>query len=159
MKFKFITLAATLWLCFGCNDKTDQGLRAIDKDHDFIVFGNIYGLCSGDCRNLFLVNDVNLFQDAGKNTELKNTLFLDVPLATDQFLAAVELLHNVPENLRESTFLSSDLIDYIADGDNYIYGQINGQSFEIMYDDIDSIANPSLHTYCKNVDEVLQLIH
>jgi hypothetical protein len=150
--------AAILMLFSGCNDKTDQGLRAIDKDHDFIVFGNIYGECTGDCRELFLVSDVNLFKDAGKNTELKNTLFLDEPLGTDQFLAAAELLHTVPDNLRDNTFKNTDLIDVYADGDNYVYGQINGKSFEIIYDEIDSVANPSLHTYCKTVSEVLDLI-
>ncbi|MEP6794547.1 MAG: hypothetical protein ABJB16_09500, partial [Saprospiraceae bacterium] len=92
-------------------------------------------------------------------TELKNTLFLDVPLGTEQFLAAAELLHTVPDNLRDSTYKSTDLLNIVEDYDNYIYGQINGKSFEIIYDGIDSVANLSLFAYCKTVSEVLELIH
>ncbi|MFZ1679026.1 MAG: hypothetical protein WAT91_17215 [Saprospiraceae bacterium] len=140
-----------------CKDEVDPTFKAIDTSQDFIVFGSVYGECTGDCRDLFMITETNLYSDADQNVDLKNTLFEIDPLPSSKFEAAKSLL-NAPDNLKNNSFHSDDLIDIIADFDYYIYGQVDGNIFEISFDEIDSITNPELHTYASLMGSILHLI-
>ncbi|MGB4847197.1 MAG: hypothetical protein WBP41_04725 [Saprospiraceae bacterium] len=141
----------------GCKDEVDPTFKAIDTSQDFIVFGSVYGECTGDCRDLFMITETNLYTDADQNVDLKNTLFGTDPLPKSKFETAKSLL-NAPDNLKNNSFQPADLIDIIADFDYYIYGQVDGKNFDISFDAIDSIVNPDLHAYASMMGSVLHLI-
>ena len=90
------------------------------RSEEGIIFGEIYGLCSGDCRTLYLLTEKALYEDTDTDTEYgnwENTSFRTSPLAKEKFDMAKQLLQ-LPNEL----LLANDEIvsQRLADFDYYL---------------------------------------
>lgn len=130
----------------------------INRNGDFLVFGEIYGACIDDCRELYLLVDTAIYRDANDLVQIKNTTFRKQPLPYESYLFARPLLE-VPRVVVEQSYNEEDLIDYIGDADSYVYGQRDGVSFELVYDAIDLDAPEELKEFAKQVQAVLNDIN
>ena len=119
---------------------------SIDKDTDFLVFGELYSECENDCRVLYLLLDTALYRDADDLVALQDTRFRSQRLPYESFVFARELL-DVPNLIVEQNYDPEHLIDYIGDADSYLYGQREGIAFELTFDAIDLDAPEELKNY------------
>ena len=78
--------------------KLSYGLEPISLDEviweEGIIFGNVFGLCTGDCRRLYLLKPDAIYEDADidSGTDWKNTTFKTTPMSSDTFEMAKMLL-------------------------------------------------------------------
>lgn len=122
---------------------------------DYIVFGDIYGLCVGDCRTLFKITSDGVYEDAGQMGPIQDTEFQSTPMSDEDFSEASRLWE-LPESLINNQVPQSDLLQIIADYDFYIMGSIDGSEFQITYDEIDENSNEELYDYSQIVSEVME---
>lgn len=157
----FVWIFTAVFLLVAC----DEGSPAptfdkiqINRNGDFLVFGEIYGACIDDCRELYLLVDTAIYRDANDLVQIKNTTFRIQPLPYESFLFARPLLE-LPKVVVEQNYNEGDLIDYIGDADTYVYGQRDGVSFELVFDAIDLDAPEDLKDFAKQVQNVLHDIN
>ncbi|WP_373055553.1 hypothetical protein [Zunongwangia sp. H14] len=62
---KKLVLILVFPVFISCN-KDDDNIKS--ESTDAVIFGEVYGMCGGDCRNLFLLNDEGLYKDADSDT-------------------------------------------------------------------------------------------
>lgn len=139
-----------------CSKNDDDSGIPIPSNVDYIIFGNVYGACTGDCRDLFLLTADHLYEDSNNSPSTEVT-FNDQPLAIEKFDKA-KILFNLPETLLTNSVKAEDIIQIIADFDYYINGKVNDVEFKIIYDDIDSTQNLELYQYSQLVNAVINEI-
>lgn len=144
-----------LALFAACTKEDARAIRTIPvpESGNYLVFGNQYGACVGDCRELFLLTAENLYQDS----DIPNTAeltFNSHPLNAESFKLADTLFH-LPTSLISNSVDPNAIIQQIADFDYFIQGRINGDEFKLTYDEIDSTINHELYNYSKLLKNVL----
>ncbi len=156
MKFYHLLFALVLmnWGCNSGKEDPEFDKIQIDKSKDFLVFGSVYGECTGDCRDLFLLMDGFLYADANSNTDLQLTVFNENPLPLDKYYLATQL-ESIPSFISDNEFAMTDFVQYIADFDFYVYGQREGNEFELVFDAIENQSPQELKDYALKLQEVL----
>jgi hypothetical protein len=137
------------FLLIGCEDGSPApgfDKFTINKDADFLVFGQVYSDCIDDCRELYLLLDTAIYRDANDLVELQDTRFQIQELPYESYLFARALL-DVPTVIVEQSYDPALLLDYIGGSDRYVYGQREGIPFELKFDAIDLDAPEELKTY------------
>jgi hypothetical protein len=149
----FFVAALFLNSCENKSDQIEPNAFFIDKSEDFLVFGHVYGSCTGDCRDLYLLVDNELYADSNDDVPWRNTSFNLTPLTYQDYVLS-EPLEMVPDLIVDGRFQEDDLLQYIADFDIYIYGKRNGNEFEMIFDAIDLNAHASIKAYALSVQQV-----
>lgn len=133
----------------GCSN--DDAVDQKEANTTKVIFGGVYGMCGGDCRDLYMINKSGLYKDADSESDQygdwSNTTF-DGKLSQEQFADASELL-NIPTELLQDDLPQKDLVQAWADIDYYIYIEKNGKSQQIILDHIHPDANPEVKEYFK----------
>ena len=127
---------------------------------DKIIFGSVYGMCGGDCRDLFLINNEAIFKDGDNASDgfgdWFNTTF-EERLDQEEY-NNVENLLIVPSNLMQRDILKAEEVQSWADVDYYIYIEKDGKSQELILDHMDESASPEIKSYfakfLKNYEEL-----
>lgn len=86
-----------------CSSDNNQGERF--QSNNEIIFGEIYGECAGDCRNLYLLTRQGVYEDTNNSVDFgnwENTAFYNTPLSKEKFDLAKSLLE-IPVKLVIST--------------------------------------------------------
>jgi len=133
----------------------DKSLK-IPEYEDYIIFGNTYGECTGDCRSLFLLTDKDLYEDS--NNPLHEEVTFNCKALSNQKRKIADTLFVLPLSLRTNSFNQDELLQIISDFDYIINGNINGVEFWMRYDDIDSTKNYELYQYSQTLRGVLNEI-
>ena len=120
---------------------------------DKIIFGAVYGMCGGDCRDLYLLNNEELFKDADNNSdewgEWSNTTF-EEKLDRNKFNQAEKIL-DVPQSLLEQETSEDIIVQVYADFDYYLYIEKDGKYTEYIYDEINEDASPEVKAYFQEI--------
>ena len=140
-----------VFLIGGCSQNNNLAQPETLKA-DKIIFGAIYGMCDGDCRNLYLINNKGLYKDADdKSNEYGNwqsTSFNNENISKAEFENAENLL-NIPSNILEKEKSASIEVQMLADFDYYLYIEKDGKSRELIFDHIHKNASPEIKSYFK----------
>ncbi len=145
-KFLFIlTNALLIASCSKNNESIESEIIRADK----IIFGGVYGMCGGDCRDLYFINDDQLYKDADNNSDeygsWSNTSF-EEELDQQEFNNTESLL-NVPSSLLNQDTSDELLVQAWADVDYYIYIEKDGKTKELILDHIHPDASPEIKAY------------
>ncbi|AXT61909.1 hypothetical protein D1816_16620 [Aquimarina sp. AD10] len=143
----FSLLILVIVLIYSCN-RADDSQDIIPTDS--IIFGEIYGACVGDCRNLYLLTAQGVYGDANSNTiygDWENTTFQNQSLAMDQFDLAKPLLQ-IPDILLSYEFEIGSQI--ISDFDYFINLRINGTSKTFVFDELKEAIPLEIKNYINN---------
>ncbi|WP_298247968.1 hypothetical protein [uncultured Christiangramia sp.] len=148
-KYLFSLLSViSILSCSKNDDNTEPEIQQVDK----VIFGGIYGLCGGDCRDLYMINEKVLLKDADSELdeygEWSSTTFNE-ELDLENFNNSSNLL-NVPSELLDGDLTQEDLVQSWADVDYYIYVEKDGRSEEIILDHIHKNASSAVKKYFKN---------
>ena len=129
----------------------DRTLTADAQKVDKVIFGGIYGMCGGDCRDLYMINENGLYKDADSEAdeygEWSNTTFNE-KLNSEMFNNTSDLL-DIPSEILEEGLTKEDLVQSWADLDYYIYVEKDGKSEEFILDHIHKNASPAAKAYFK----------
>lgn len=154
-------LLCLTFIAISCDDGSPTPIFdkfSINKNSDFLVFGEVYRDCGDDCREFYLLLDTAIYRDANDLVELKDTRFRSQSLPYESFLFARALL-DVPNVVVEQNYDPDFLIDYIGETDSYLYGQREGIPFELTFDAIDLDAPEELKDYAKILQSALNNIN
>jgi hypothetical protein len=153
---KYILIIISVLSIIACSNNNDlvkqvELVEPIAFQGDKIIFGLIYDMCSGDCRDLYLIHNKSLYRDADNRSdlygELSNTTF-EEKMDQEEFNKVKDLL-NVPSSLLQQDSSEELIVDIKADVDYYLYIEIDGKSKELILDDIHKNANPEIKAYFK----------
>lgn len=147
---KKILILILILINFNCSSSDDS-----IELNEGIIFGEVYGLCGGDCRNLFLLTDSSLYQDLNKDTHYgswENTSFKKQPLSSETFETAKTLL-SIPDNLfeLENTFEDQQLY---SDIDYYIHIKKEGKTHTLIFDKPHDKAGPDSKLYLEKLIDI-----
>ncbi|MCF4102845.1 hypothetical protein L1I30_14295 [Gillisia sp. M10.2A] len=127
----------------------DEFIKEKTNQSNKVIFGAVYGMCGGDCRDLFMINEEDLYKDADNFSDeygnWSNTTF-DQKLREEEYNKTADLL-NIPTNLLENEISQEDLVQKWADVDYYLYIEKDGISKEIILDYINEDADPAIKSY------------
>ncbi|MEM6764639.1 MAG: hypothetical protein AAF655_06930, partial [Bacteroidota bacterium] len=100
---KYLLLSITFFLLLqGCHWFPDFPWDDPKTDQDFLIFGDAYGFCLGNCTNLYKIEDGLLFADdieEASNIYLPQIDFLPNPMPEEAFEIAKPLTYSFPEEL------------------------------------------------------------
>ncbi|TDN84292.1 hypothetical protein DET49_1191 [Salegentibacter sp. 24] len=145
-RFLFILICGLLITsCSKNNESIEPEILQADK----IIFGGVYGMCGGDCRDLYLIDDQKLYKDADNLSDeygnWSNTSF-EEELDQNQFTNTESLLR-VPSTLLNQDTSDELLVQSWADVDYYIYIEKDGKTKELILDHIHPEASPEVKAY------------
>lgn len=147
---KFLLSVLSVLAIFSCSTNDDT-IEPETQQVDKVIFGGIYGMCGGDCRDLYMINEKTLYKDADNESDeygkWSSTTFNET-LNLEKFNNTSDLL-NVPSELLDGKLTEEDLVQSWADVDYYIYVEKDGKSEEIILDHIHKNASPAVKTYFK----------
>lgn len=112
----------TLFAIFALSCSSEEESLPALNQQDSIIFGEVYGECSGECRKLYLLNDMGIFEDANENEPLGGggpTIFNPMPLDQDTYNRAKVLL-TVPSKILDESFELKKPAYILADFDYVI---------------------------------------
>lgn len=160
MKIAFFTTLCAFFLMgnVACTKTSGNNFIEIDHTKNFVVFGYVAGECSGDCRGLYLITERAVLTDADQDVPLKETLFQIDPYNLHASKDAFKLLE-VPKEIVERTYPKAALQQIGTDLDFWIYGQIDGKEFTLLFDEIDAGLSPTLYEYSVLLKGVLNRLH
>lgn len=153
-KLGFIILLAAITL--SCNSDDNNGTESVEK----IIFGEIYGMCAGDCRTLYLLKENGIYEDADTDTDFgeiiepsdwENTTFKTQPLSGEQFQFAKQLLQ-FPYDLLESN--DKIVQQKWADFDYFIQIKTNKRSKTLIFDEINETTDSEIKQYLQSMIEI-----
>ena len=154
MKYLFILAVAFFMLLSSCSKTEEEDMSIkIPENGDYIVFGNTYGACTGDCRTLFLLTKENLYEDSN-NSALEEVTFNSEPLSDDKRQIA-DTLFVLPQSLMTNSFSEEALIRNIPDFDYYIRGNVDAVEFMLRFNAIDSTIDAELYQYSLLLQKVI----
>ncbi|RKN81371.1 hypothetical protein [Ulvibacterium marinum] len=141
-------------ITLGCSNSDEQNLQS----NKTIIFGEVYGNCAGDCRNLYLLTEQEIFKDSNKDTEFgnwENTTFENQALPMNNFELANSLLE-----------IPNGLLDYkgeignqtLADFDYFIQLKVNGKSKTWIFDEAKENTNSEIEQYIENLIQINTLL-
>ena len=139
-----------LLFVFSCSN--DDDILELDEG---IIFGEVYGLCSGDCRNLFLLTENNLYEDLNKETDYgnwENTSFKKQPLTNEKYELA-KILLSIPNGLFELENTFEDQQIY-SDIDYYIHIKRGNEIQTLIFDKPHEKADNESKLYLEKLMEV-----
>jgi hypothetical protein len=153
-KSGLIILLVTIIL--SCNSDDNQEPEVIEK----VIFGEIYGQCAGDCRNLYLLTEQGIYEDSNSDTDFgdfidnsdwENTTFENQPLSMEKFELAKQLLQ-FPNILLESNDEITEQV--LADFDYFIEIKTNKTSKTWVFDKIKETADIEIKQYMEDIVDV-----
>jgi len=134
-------------IALSCSNNDEQS----PESKKSIIFGEVYGNCAGDCRNLYLLTEQELFKDSNNDTEFgnwENTTFNNQPLSIIDFELANSLLE-IPNGLLDYEDEIGNQI--FADFDYFIQLKVNGISKTWLFDEINENVNSEIKQYVDNL--------
>ncbi|GAA3624301.1 hypothetical protein [Flavivirga jejuensis] len=152
-KIGILTMLAIFIL--NCSSDNNQDTKSVE-----IIFGEIYGLCAGDCRQLYLLTEQGVYTDSNKDTEFgdlieisdwENTTFENQPLSIEKFDLAKQLLQ-IPNSVLQSNDEITKQV--IADFDYFIQIKSNGIFKTFVFDEIKQTANFDVKQYFENMIDI-----
>ena len=147
MKKCILSLVSVL-LILACS-KNDDSVEPEMVQADKVIFGGVYGMCGGDCRDLYLITKQSLYKDADnisdKYGDWANTSFEDV-LGQEEFNNTENLL-TYPSSLMNLDTSKDVIVQSRADVDYYLYIEKDGKTKELILDHIHINANPEIKSY------------
>lgn len=123
-------------------------------ESDGIIFGQTYGACVGDCRNLYLLTAKGIYPDSNSDIvygDWVNTTFDSQALPIGSFELANPLL-TIPNELLEYEDEIGNQI--IADVDFFIHIRINGISKTWLFDEIKDNMSTEIKQYIEKLTEI-----
>ena len=141
-------------IILSCSNGEEQNLQS-DKT---IIFGEVYGNCAGDCRNLYLLTEQEIYKDSNNDTEFgnwDNTSFENQALPMNNFELAKSLLI-IPTELLE--FEDEIGNQTLADFDYFIQLRVNGKSRTWLFDEVKESINSEIKMYLENLIQINNLL-
>ena len=141
----FMLIALTTLSCSDDDDGT------INVEANSVIFGEVYGQCTGDCRSLFLINDTGIFADSDSDTDFgnwDNTNFEEEALSDAKFQYSKGVIE-VPESLQ--SFEGELGSQTIADFDYFISIDIGEERKSWTFDEINDDLPSDIKSYLENV--------
>jgi len=119
---KYTFIIPLLLLLNSCDSNVDtQDIETISKIES-VIFGEIYGECIGDCREIFLLNNTGIYKDNDENEmfgDWENVFSGSNPLADETYQRA-RILLDVPDEILDESFEMRTPESEIADFDYYV---------------------------------------
>jgi len=148
----FLILICSIIL--SCTKDDGQNLQS----EKTIIFGEVYGLCAGDCRTLFLLTEQGIYKDSDSDTEFgkwENTTFENQALSISDFEVAISLLE-IPNSLLvyEGEIGNQTLADF----DYFLQVKENGKSKTWIFDEPKENTNSEIVEYLENLIQINNLL-
>jgi hypothetical protein len=144
-------LILTAFILLSCDKNSPNSTKKADR----VIFGGVYGMCGGDCRELYLLNEKGLFSDANsendKYGDWKNTTFKSETINYED-QDKLKTILNFPESLMG---ISDIEVQTWADVDAYLYIERDGVSREFVFDEIDENSPQEIKEYFNALKEFL----
>jgi hypothetical protein len=162
-----ITLFLILFFNFNSCSNEQLELKKMSSDdaeilddseiEDKIIFGEVYGSCGGDCRNLFLLTEKNIYEDSNTDAydeinNWANTTFKKQPLSNEKF-ELTKILLAIPESLfeLENTFSEQQIV---ADFDFFISIKRGNKTQLLIFDRPHGKADNESKLYLEKLIEI-----
>ncbi|MFD0861369.1 hypothetical protein ACFQ1M_04055 [Sungkyunkwania multivorans] len=148
---KLATIVLISVTILGCSSDESSSEQFIV---DGIIFGEIYGFCAGDCIELYLLDDENIYKDADGNTQYGNwedTAFERTPLSVDAFTLAQSLLEIPAALLTTDEPVGNQTI---ADFDYYLHINRDGVIKTFIFDEPMDGVSTSVKEYLEELINV-----
>jgi len=145
----FMLIALTTLSCSDDDDGT------INVEANSVIFGEVYGQCTGDCRSLFLINESSIHADADSDTDYGNwdaTTFREEALSNAEFQMSKDV-YVVPESLLN--FEGELGSQTYADFDYYFSINVGGERRSWVFDEINDDLPSDVKSYLENVLQVI----
>ena len=149
---KYTLILLSLISVVACS-KNDDSIQQEILQADKVIFGGVYGMCGGDCRDLYLINSKGLYKDADNTSDeygdWSNTTF-EEKMNEGKFNVAKGLF-DVPSSLLNQGQDESEelIVQSWADVDYYLYIEKDGKSKELILDHKHKDASPEIKSYFK----------
>ncbi|MGA9590247.1 MAG: hypothetical protein WBV11_10490 [Salegentibacter sp.] len=147
---KYVLILISIASITGCS-KNNDSLEPEMVQADKVIFGEVYGMCGGDCRDLYLINNEGLYKDADNASDeygdWAETTFDERMDQEDP--ANIKDLLSVPSSLLENNSSEEIIVQSWADIDYYLYIEKDGKSKELLLDHIHRDASPEIKSYFK----------
>ena len=154
---KGLLFVLLIGFAIGCSndDNGDNGFTLSELNlGTSIMFGEIYDQCAGDCRELFLLTEDAIFEDADVESDFGNftdTVFKSESLSLDKFELSKRLLE-IPEELLE--FNNEIGNQTIADFDYFVQIEIDSESKIWVFDEINNSISEEIKQYFESLIQV-----
>lgn len=131
--------------------------QGIDHQRDFIVFGRVYGWCSGACRRLYYLpsEEEAVYLNSATPSAHRHSSFMIEPLSSE-FYQEAQNLRFTPSELSQISLDSTDLLEYVPDNSYYFYSLSEGVYTELQFDAIALTAPERLRSSCQQIMEVVR---
>lgn len=148
---KLISPMLLALILFSCS--TEEGkLTPITPDMDSFVFGVSYGMCMGDCADLFMIQGEAVFSDRNERYYNEELSFVAIPLGTDAYTEAKAILNDLPlTQLKEETDNRIGMPDAYDQGTIHILKSIDGEWKEFFIDTDDKNLPEYLIAYSQKL--------
>lgn len=147
---KTTIILALLMIILSCSSEDNLKQQTGEE----IIFGEVYGQCAGDCRNLFLLTDIGIYGDSNSDSEFGNwedTTFKNQELSLEKFDLAKSLLQ-IPEIFLESNNEIGNQI--LADFDYFIQVKTNGESKIWVFDELKENTDSEIKNYINKLIDI-----
>jgi hypothetical protein len=147
---KTTIILALLMIILSCSTENSQKQQTGEE----IIFGEVYGQCAGDCRNLYLLTEEGIYEDSNSDSEFGNwedTTFENQALPLEKFDLAKSLLQ-IPEKLLEPNGEIGN--QTLADFDYFIQVKINGESKIWVFDELKENTDSEIKNY---IDKLIDI--
>lgn len=142
-----ILIGLLLIISLNCSNDDEQNVQ-YDTE---IIFGEVFGQCAGDCRNLYLLTVQEIYKDSNTDTEFgnwENTTFENHALPSNDFQLASSLLE-IPKGLLDYQGEIGNQI--LADFDYFIHIKANGKSKTWLFDALKENIDNEIKEYLENL--------
>lgn len=123
MKLHLLSIAI-LSIFFSCKDSTEIKVGT----NDYLVFGEAYGFCAGDCAHFYKINNSKLSKDNLERYTGSEPTFNNAALPEADYAKAIKLLKNFPEYLSKNPNQTIGCPDCADQGGVHLYLNRGGES-------------------------------
>ena len=157
---KYLLLSVTVLLLLnGCHWFPDFPWEDPKTDQDFLIFGEAYGYCIGNCTYLYKIEDKSLFADdieEAYKIYQPDLAFLSNPMPEEAFEIANSLTYSFPEELWSEEDSVIGIPDAYDQGTILLEARNENESRRWYIDTNEEALPDYLAEYIKEVKQVLE---
>ena len=144
-------LAVALLLMLSSCEKEDLNL----EEGDYLIFGETYGFCHGNCVHLFKIKGGEIFPDNIDKLHAEDISFQSTPLPFDKYQIASQLVDDFPQHLLENPNETFGCPDCTDQGRIYFELKQNRKVKVWQIDPFSHTQPEEIRDYIKTLQEVM----
>ncbi len=121
-------IVGLLFVAFGINSCSNDSISDDSVPSDYVIFGNYYGLCGGNCFQVYKMSDGSLYKDTTVAHYMgEYTFHPSMQLSEEMYNYAHQLLNDIPVDLLGGGSSTLGCPDCYDQGGYYFSNLHNGE--------------------------------